>query len=152
MGTNMRLGFLADIIKRNWFQAGDNTTESSWTFTEDITELNIGELRKLLFVFFDCVEIKIENQKVYDIAASLKSGESYELDDLIINNNFMCKFLICITYSEYRINNLLLHPREMRFHEFKKLCRSIGLSYDMVKKIDRNWHAHMREKVFGEGN
>ena len=65
-----------------------------------------------------------------------------------IDLNFICKVLICMTLSEYRIDSLLLHPAEMRFSEIKDLSLSIGLPEDTLKKIYFNWHSSIRKKIF----
>ena len=114
--------FLARLIKKNWFVSGDKPTDHKWTFQEDLEVLKPEELKQLVILLFQCLEIKIDDAKIKNIIEALKSRESYILGDITIDKSFMFNFLVCITFSEYRIYDLLGHPQDMRKEEFKEIC------------------------------
>ncbi|MBW1612592.1 MAG: hypothetical protein JRJ57_01185 [Deltaproteobacteria bacterium] len=146
----MRFDFLAKIINENWFQHVDQTAGAGWTFYEDLRNLKNEELKQLVFLLLECTGIKIENEKVKDVIEALKLGEPYIVGDMTIDKDMIFRFLVCITLSEYRIDNLLLHPSEMRSWELEEICQSIGLPKKMVTTIYFNWHSGLRKKVMGE--
>ena len=145
----MRFDFLAKIINKNWFQTGDKPAAHEWTFDEDLRSLENEQLKQLVSLLFECIEIKIDDEKVKDITEVVKLGKSYILGDMTIDRELILKFLLCITFSQYRIDNLLLHPQEMRALELREICQSIGLPQDMVITIHSNWHSRViQKKVF----
>ena len=151
------LSFIADIIRKNWFQKTTKEYKLKWTFHEDIKSLNDNQLTDLLHLLLECLDLRVNDEEFNNLIMSLKKDKSYKLEnvinkDIIIDRDFLVKFLICVTFSEYRIDDILLYPKEMRYQKLKQLSETIGLEQDMVLKIDSNWHALIREKVFPKTN
>jgi len=107
----------------------------------------------LLFLLLECLDVRVNDEEFNNIIISLKKDKTYKLKDvinkdIIINKDLLVKFLICITLSEYRIDDILLYPKEMRYQKLKEISEAIGLEQNMVLKIDSNWHGLIRQKVF----
>ena len=145
-----RYTFVADIINKNWFQKINNKHQREWTFYDDIRALSKVQLKDLLFILFGCLGMKIENGVVDNILESLVLGKAYKLNDITVNYDLLSKLLLCVTLSEYRIDALLLHPPKMRSKEIRYISQSVGLGIDTLTKVYQNWHAGVREKVFGK--
>ena len=147
------LNFIAEIIKKNWFQETTKEYKHEQTFYEDIKDLNVSQLTELLFLLLECLDVRVNDEEFNNIIISLKKDKTYKLKDvinkdIIINKDLLVKFLICITLSEYRIDDILLYPKEMRYQKLKEISEAIGLEQNMVLKIDSNWHGLIRQKVF----
>lgn len=140
--------FIADIIDKNWFQHINEQCKRKWTFEDDIKSLSDGQLKELLYIFFECIEIKIGNEELDNIITSLKKNEIYKVNDFIVDINLVVKFFKCITMSEYSIDSILLHPPEMRLREFKQISDLIEIEENILRKIDSNWHSTIREKIY----
>ena len=93
-----------------------------------------------------------KQDEIDTIIYSLKQNLSYVKERLQINNDLIVRFLICITLAEYRLDDLLLLPTEMRFREFQRISRSLQLEQEMLKKIYFNWNDKVREKIFSHTN
>ena len=143
-----KFDFIANIIEKNWFQEKSEKHKPKWTFSEDIKRFTVKQMENLVRLIFDCLEIRIKDEEIKNIIEIINRQEDYQVDDFIINNDFIIKFLICITISEYKIDDILFYPPEMRFRALQEISDKIGLDQNIVRKIDFNWHNHLREKIF----
>lgn len=96
-----------------------------------------------------CNEISFTDDLLGDFALAVQADET-KVTGVKINGEELCKFMAAVMFSEYRIDDLLLYPPEMRFKEIKEIKEfsfSIGMKEDMLRRIDSNWHAKIRAKV-----
>lgn len=150
----METNFIADIIKKNWCRERTDKYKYKWTFYEDIEGLNDNQLAELICLLLECIEVRVSDEEFKNIITSLKNDEAYTLEDIInkdiiINKDFLFKFLVCVTFSEHKIDDILLYPGEMRYRKLQEISKAIGVEQNMLSKIDSNWHNNVRDKIFG---
>ncbi len=138
--------FLVAIIRRNWFLTENRRQEGRYTFQNDLMELPEAQLKELISLYLMCNEISFTDDLLEDLASTVQADET-KVAGVKINREELCKFIAAVMFSEYRIDDLLLYPPEMRFKEIKEFSFSIGMKEDMLRRIDSNWHAKIRAKV-----
>jgi hypothetical protein len=94
-----KLDFIAEIIKKNWFQEVDDMHEREWTFSDDINGLSESQVKSLISILFECLEIQVQEAILDDMARNLSLGQSYKLDDLTVERDLLIRTLLCITIS-----------------------------------------------------
>jgi hypothetical protein len=146
--------FIADIVKKNSFQKTTEDHEPGWTFYDDIENLDDSQLAELLHLLFESIEVRVSGEEFKNTIKSVKSNKVYKLEDvinkdIIIDKDLLVKFLICITFSEYKLDDILLYPGEMHSRKLQEISEAIGVEYNFLLKIDSNWHSHVRKKIFG---
>ena len=144
----MNYNFLAKIIDMNWFRQEPKGEKLDWTFRYDIENLPPKQMEQLLIFLFETLEMDVEDYEVRNAAELISTGESCVFKGKRIDLELLFRFLVCVTFSQYRIDSFLYHPPEMKFRELNEICVLIGLPKETVKKIHINWHSGIREKVF----
>jgi hypothetical protein len=133
--------FLKKIIKQKIAIQDD----PEWTFHEDIEQLSQNEKACLIELYCDCLPTNKPNIiKYLELSKEQpKSDGSLELFD----NKQLENFLRVIFLSEFRIDDLLLHPPEMRFKEIELISNKLGCEPELVNAIYLKWHGELRKKV-----
>jgi hypothetical protein len=145
------LKFVVDIIKKNSFQKTAEEHEPGRTFYDDIEDLDDGQLAELLRLLFESIEVRMSGEEFNNVIKALKNNNVYKLEDvikkdIIIGKDLLVKFLICITFSEYRLDDILHYPGEMQYRRLQEIPEAVGVEHDFLLKIDSNWHSHVRKK------
>ena len=140
--------FIRLMIERIWFgQSGGYKISES-----DIGSLKESEVKALLNVIFECIAgeaIKLCDADLSKLCDDyIEAGQCYAFRENI-NIEFLIKFLICLTFSEFRLSGVVLYPPNLRFDAVDQVAKASGLSRDMVLRIDNNWHTMVRETVWG---
>jgi hypothetical protein len=148
------LKFIADIIKKNSSEETTEEHEPGWTFYDDIENLDDSQLTELLRLLFESIEVRVSGEEFINIIQALKNNKVYKLEYvikkyIIIDKDLLVKFLICITFSEYKLDDILHYLGEMRHLRLQEISEAVGFERDLLLKIDSNWHSHVREKIFG---
>lgn len=145
----MEIPALRKIIDKNWFQQVDEKHTAKWSFSDDLMGLDEEDFQVVINLCLECLDIPIDDDKVTErLAIALREKRSIDLEGIEISLELMTKVLICMTLSQYRLDALLLHPREMRYRELEEICSSVGLDQATVMKIDRNWQEKIRDRVY----
>ena len=105
-------------------------------------------MERLLILIFETLEMDVEDSEVKNAAELISTGDSHVVKEKRIDLESLFSFLVCATFSGYRIDSFLYHSPEMRFRELNEICLLIGLPKETVKKTHINWHSDIREKVF----
>ena len=58
--------------------------------------------------------------------------------------------MFAITMAEYRIDDILLHPPDMRLNEFDEIANAIGFDPDTIRKMHNNRHSKIRNRVLDD--
>jgi hypothetical protein len=121
--------FLKRIIYKNGTDNFENRSNHIKGFDDIIKQLPQDELNSLKELYSECCGLKLHQKNQIDIET-------------------LRKFLKALIVSEFRIDDILLHPPEIRHKEIESIANSIGLEYEMVIEIHKNWHGGIRTKIF----
>lgn len=121
--------FLKRIIYKNGTNDFENGSNRIREFDDIIKQLSQDELNSLEELYFECCGLKLHQKNQIEIET-------------------IRKFLKTLIVSEFRIDDILLHPPEIRHKEIESIANSIGLEYEMVIEIHKNWHGGIRTKIF----
>lgn len=141
--------FLKRILAKDWQQGvGGNDAHDKYPFAENIKHFSIDEWVCLLELYCECNNIKAH--KRLDILAKNIIEERKPDSTLNINQEVIIKFIKILSLSEFRIDDILLHPPQLRFKEFSHIAESIGVDPEMLRTVYLNWHDGIREKIYEE--
>ena len=80
----MDYSFLSEIINKNWFQPINDISGREWSFKDDLKNLNEDELKSLLELILECLDLKTDKIHLNYLMDSLKKGISYKIEDIFV--------------------------------------------------------------------
>lgn len=144
--TAMAIASLEAILIEDWQKTTDGKSERLERLVRRIEELNSADKAALIEMYREVDSID-EDPLQHDIAEEeldLNFGLA-ELDGIPILN--LALFLHTLALAEYRIDDLLYMPRDLRFARLESHASSAGLRPDSFKRIYLSWHDRLRNRV-----
>jgi hypothetical protein len=144
----MSFNALEEILVKDWEKATDSRAERLSRLSGQVRRLSPNERSIIVGMYRECVPNPFSiDPKTRRELQDRESPGDIETEIEGIQILALSEFLHTLMLSEYRIDDLLFHPRNLRFSRLERFAESVGLSLNDLKQIYLHWHNELRGRV-----